>query len=120
MNVIRSTIEGVYYPAVFFPCILFNRFFCKSCSFNCGIEESFPFGGGHITLYHFKIIYAIKFASALAAFKCGKIGVRDGISGLNEVISFLKEKGCSPENVREVEGKAVRRKESRIYVCYGI
>lgn len=53
------------------------------------------FHGGYIygLLKGWSIFDTIRFASALAALKCKKIGGRAGIPGLNEVLNFLGEKG---------------------------
>ncbi len=53
------------------------------------------FHGGYVfgILQGWEIIDSIRFASALAAMKCQKIGGRTGIPTLNEVTKFLKVRG---------------------------
>ena len=53
------------------------------------------FHGGYIfgLLMRWDIISAIRFASALAAMKCRKVGGRAGIPGLQEVAQFMRERG---------------------------
>ena len=52
------------------------------------------FHGGYVfgLLQGWNIVDTLRFASALAAMKCRKIGGRAGIPGLNEVFEFLKER----------------------------
>jgi ribokinase len=54
------------------------------------------FHGGYVygILQNWNLRDIILFASALAALKCRKIGGREGIPQLNEVMSFLNERGC--------------------------
>jgi ribokinase len=53
------------------------------------------FHGGYIfgLLMRWDIISTIRFASALAAMKCRKVGGRAGIPGLKEVAQFMRERG---------------------------
>ncbi len=53
------------------------------------------FHGGYIfgLLMRWDIISTIRFASALAAMKCRKVGGRAGIPGLEEVAQFMRERG---------------------------
>ena len=53
------------------------------------------FHGGYIfgLLMRWDIISTIRFASALAAMKCRKVGGRAGIPGLEEVTQFMRERG---------------------------
>jgi ribokinase len=53
------------------------------------------FHGGYIfgLLMRWDIISTIRFASALAAMKCRKVGGRAGIPGLQEVAQFMRERG---------------------------
>ncbi|MDH5201931.1 MAG: sugar kinase [Nitrospirota bacterium] len=52
------------------------------------------FHGGYIfgILQGWNIMHTVRFASALAAMKCTKVGGRSGIPSLNEVLKYLEEK----------------------------
>ena len=56
------------------------------------------FHGGYIfgILHGWEIRDTLKFASALAAMKCTKVGGRLGIPSLPEVLDFLAERGARP------------------------
>jgi sulfofructose kinase len=61
------------------------------------------FHGGYIygILQGWDLRDTVIFASALAAMKCTKIGGRAGIPKLDEVIAFLRDRGCEVPEERE-------------------
>jgi ribokinase len=70
------------------------------------------FHGGYIfgILKRWNIISTVRFASAMAAIKCRKVGGRAGIPSLEEVAQFLRERG----EILPIQGTPALRSSSMV------